>query len=66
MPKYAMLDFDPSDKEDQYAIAYNDYPDGSGDTNVEWYDTEELRANQVEKDIANGVVFLKKWEARNG
>jgi hypothetical protein len=65
MPKYAMLDFDPLDKEDQYAIAYNDHPDSSGDTNVEWFDTEELRAKQVEKDLKNGIVFLNKWEKEN-
>ena len=65
MPKYAMLDFDPLDKEDQYAIAYNDHPDSSGDTNVEWFDTEELRAKQVEKDLKNGIVFLNKCEKEN-
>jgi hypothetical protein len=65
MPKYAMLDFDPLDKEDQYAIAYNDHSDSSGDTNVEWFDTEELRAKQVEKDLKNGIVFLNKWEKEN-
>jgi hypothetical protein len=65
MPKYAMLDFDPSDIQDQYAIAYNDHSDSSGDMNVEWFDTEELRAKQVEKDINNGIVFLNKWRAKN-
>jgi hypothetical protein len=29
--KYAWLDFDPTDTQDQYAIAYNDYADKSGD-----------------------------------
>jgi hypothetical protein len=65
MPKYAMLEFDPSDKEDQYGIAYNDYSNGSGDTNVEWFDTEESRAKQVEKDLNNGIIFLSKWETQN-
>jgi hypothetical protein len=66
MPKYAMLDFDPVDTQDQYAIAYNDYPDSRGDMNVEWFDTEEQRAIQVKKDISNGIVFLIKWEPKNG
>lgn len=65
MPKYAMLDFDPKDTQDQYAIAYNNYQDGSGDTYVEWFDTDDLRAKQIEKDIKDGVVFLKKWEIKN-
>jgi hypothetical protein len=64
MPKYAVIDFDAEDTQDQYAIVYNDYPDGTGDTNIEWFDTEEQRANRIEKDISNGVVFLSRWEHR--
>lgn len=62
MPRYAILDFDPKDTQDQYAIAYNNYQNGSGDTHVEWFDTNDLRAKQVEKDINNGVIFLTGWE----
>ena len=64
MPKYAVIDFDAEDTQDQYAIVYNDYPDGTGDTNIEWFDTEEQRASRIEKDISNGVVFLSRWEHR--
>lgn len=62
MPKYATLDFDPTDTQDQFAIVYNDYADGGGDCRIDWFDTEELRAIQVGKDIKNGVVFLSNWE----
>ena len=66
MPKYAMLDFDPQDTQDQYAIAYNEYKDGGGDMRVDWFDTDELRAKQVAKDVNNGIIFLNKWEITNG
>lgn len=56
--KYAWLDFDPTDTQDQYAIAYNDYADKSGDDFVAWFDTAEQRAEQIKRDIANGVIFL--------
>ena len=65
MPKYAMLDFDPQDTQDQYAIAYNEYKDGGGDMRVDWFDTDELRAKQVAKDVNNGIIFLTKWEITN-
>jgi hypothetical protein len=66
MPKYAVLDFDPADTQDQYAIVYNDYKDQSGDTHIEWFDTEDQRARRVEKDIAKGVVFLTNvWGVQN-
>ncbi len=58
MPRYAWLDFDPNDTQDQYAIAYNDYADKSGDDFVLWFDTESQRAEHIKKDIANGVIFL--------
>jgi hypothetical protein len=64
MPKYAVIDFDSTDTQDQYAIVYNDYPDGTGDTNIEWFDTEEQRTSRIEKDIANGIIFLTRWEHR--
>jgi len=60
MPRYAWLDFDPSDTQDQYAIAYNDFADKSGDTLVNWFDTEEERAEQVKKDLTNGIIFLEE------
>ena len=63
MPKYAYLDFDPTDTQDQYAIVYNDYEDGSGDSHVEWFDTEELRAKQMEKDKQVGIIFREKANA---
>ena len=62
MNKYALLDFDPTDTQDQYAIVYNNHADGSADCHIEWFDTEEQRANRVAKDLGNGVVFLSKWE----
>ena len=65
MPKYAKLDFDPQDTQDQYAIAYNEYQDGGGDMRVDWFDTDELRAEQVVKDVNNGIIFLTKWEKEN-
>jgi hypothetical protein len=65
MPRYAVLDFDPADTQDQYALVYNDYADRSGDCHIEWFDTEEQRAKQVEKDISKGVVILNKWEFKN-
>jgi len=65
MNKYAMLDFDPTDTQDQYAIVYNAYANQSGDNHIEWFDTEEERARRVEKDINNGVKFLNKWENQN-
>lgn len=58
MHKYAWLDFDSTDTQDQYAIAYNDYADKSGDDFVLWFDTAEQRAEHIKKDIANGVIFL--------
>ena len=64
MLKFAVIDFDSEDTQDQYAIVYNNYKDMSGDTNIEWFDTEEQRANQIQRDIANGVVFLTRWEHR--
>jgi len=64
MHKYAILDFDQTDTQDQYAIFYNDYSDGSGDCHSEWFDTEDQRTKRVEKDINNGIVFLSKWEKR--
>jgi hypothetical protein len=65
MNKYAMLDFDSTDTEDQYAIVYNAYADGSGDTHIEWFDTKDQRAIRVEKDINNGVIFLTSWKEVN-
>jgi hypothetical protein len=65
MPRYAVLDFDPADTQDQYALVYNDYADRSGDCHIEWFDTEEQRAKQVEKDTSKGVVILNKWEFKN-
>jgi hypothetical protein len=59
--KYAILHFDPTDTEDQYAIFYNEYFDGGGDCHSEWYDTEDQRARRIEKDIKNGIIFLHKW-----
>lgn len=61
MPKYAVLDFDPTDTQDQFAIVYNDYADRSGDCHIEWFDTEEQRAKQIEKAIKNGIIFLPKF-----
>lgn len=60
--KYAVLDFDPTDTEDQYAIVYNDYKDRSGDCHIEWFDTEEQRARRIVKDIQKGIVFQDKWD----
>ena len=66
MLKYAVLDFDPQDTQDQYAIVYNDYKDQSGDTHIEWFDSEDQRSKQVEKDIAKGVFFLTNvWGVQN-
>jgi hypothetical protein len=65
MPKYAVLDFDPADTQDQYAIVYNDHADRGGDCHIEWFDTEDQRARRVEKDINNGVVFLNNWRFQN-
>jgi hypothetical protein len=62
MPKYAMLDFDPTDTQDQFAIVYNNHADGSGDCHIEWFDTEDQRSIQVEKDINKEIVFLIKWK----
>jgi len=66
MITYAVLDFDPTDTQDQYAIVYNNYKDRSGDDWIEWFDTEEQRAQRVEKDITNKVIFLDKWQKRGG
>lgn len=66
MNTYALLDFDPTDTQDQYGIVYNNYKDRSGDDWIEWFDTEEQRANKVEKDIKSGVVFLDKWRKTGG
>jgi hypothetical protein len=63
--KYAILDFDSKDTQDQYAILYNYYSDGSGDIYSEWFDTEEQRAKKIEKDIKNGVVFFNNWGEKN-
>ena len=65
MPKYAILDFDPTDTEDQFAIVYNNHADGSGDCHIEWFDTEDQRARRAEKDINNKIVFLNNWEKQN-
>jgi len=64
MNKYALLDFDPTDSADQFAIVYNDHANGSGDTFIEWFDTDESRATRVEAQVKNGVIFLVEWEAR--
>ena len=64
MTKYALLDFDPPDRADQFAIVYNDFANGSGDTFIEWFDTDESRAIRVEEQVNNGVLFLTKWEPR--
>jgi len=66
MPKYAMLDFDSTDSAEQFAIVYNDYKDKSGDSYVEWFDTDESRAIRIEQQVKDGVLFLIEWEARNG
>lgn len=58
MHKYARLDFDATDTQDQYAIVYNDFADNSGDCSILWFDTAEQRAEHIKKDIANGVIFL--------
>jgi hypothetical protein len=58
MPRYAWLDFDKTDTQDQYAIAYNNYKDKSGDAFVLWFDTEAQRAERIKKDVSDGVVFL--------
>lgn len=63
MNKYALLDFDPTDTQDQYAIVYNDFADGSGDCHIEWFDTEEQRASRVAQDLNSGVVFISRWGA---
>jgi len=63
--KYALLDFDAEDTQDQYAIVYNDYEDRSGDCHIEWFDTEEQRARRIEKDVSNGVTFLTEWRFKN-
>ena len=65
MPKYAMLDFDPTDSADQFAIVYNNYKDQSGDTFIEWFDTDESRSVRVEQQVKDGVKFLTEWEDRN-
>jgi hypothetical protein len=65
MTKYAILDFDLTDNDDQYAIFYNDYPDGSGDFDSAWFDTEEKRAVRVEKDINEGIIFFNNWRKEN-
>ena len=65
MPKYAILDFDPTDSAEQFAIVYNDYIDGGGDCHIDWFDNEHMRASQVEKDINNGIIYLTKWEKQN-
>lgn len=63
MPRYAWLDFDPTDTQDQYAIVYNDFADKSGDDFVLWFDTEEQRADQMKKDISNGIIFKELQNA---
>jgi hypothetical protein len=65
MNKYAVLDFDPTDNDDQYAIFYNECPDGGGDYHSEWFETKEQRAKKIEIDIKNGIVFLNKWRKEN-
>jgi hypothetical protein len=65
MHKYAMLDFDPTDSADQFAIVYNNYKDQSGDSFIEWFDTDESRAVRIEQQVNNGVIFLVKWETEN-
>jgi hypothetical protein len=65
MPKYAMLDFDPTDSAEQFAIVYNDYKDKSGDSHVEWFDTDESRAIRIEQQVNDGVIFLIEWETEN-
>ena len=65
MPKYAMLDFDPTDSAEQFAIVYNDYKDKSGDSHVEWFDTDESRAIRIEQQVKDGVIFLIEWETEN-
>jgi len=65
MPKYAMLDFDPTDSAEQFAIVYNDYKDQSGDSDIEWFDTDESRAVRVEQQVKNGIIFLTEWETEN-
>lgn len=65
MPKYAILDFDEVDVQDQYAIVYNDHANRSGDCHIEWFDTEEQRARRIQKDTENNIVFLTEWEFQN-
>ena len=65
MPRYAMLDFDPTDSADQFAIVYNNYKDQSGDIHIEWFDTDESRAIRVEQQVKDGVLFLIEWDAKN-
>ena len=65
MPKYAILDFDPTDSAEQFAIVYNDFADQSGDCSIEWFDTDEDRAVRVEQQVKNGVLFLTEWEKEN-
>lgn len=65
MPKYAMLDFDPTDSADQFAIVYNNYKDQSGDTHIEWFDADEERTVRVEQQVRDGVIFLTEWENAN-
>ena len=64
MYKYAILDFDLTDSADQFAIVYNNFTNGAGDTFIEWFNTEEERARRVEKDIQDKVIFLSNWESR--
>jgi hypothetical protein len=65
MLKYASLGFDSEDTQNKYAIVYNDHADCSGDCDIEWFDTDILRAKKVEQDINNGVVFLSEWRPTN-
>jgi len=64
MYKYAILDFDLTDSADQFAIVYNNFTNGAGDTFIEWFDTNESRDTRVQEQVNNGVIFLVEWEAR--
>lgn len=57
MKKYIYLAFDPTDTQDQFAIVHpNHYCEGS--PLVEWFDTEESRAIEIDKYQKQGFTIL--------
>ena len=57
MYKFAWLDFDSKDKNEPFAISYNNFSDKSGDFFVLWFESEADRQKQIDLDIKKGVIY---------